>query len=962
MSISGPLDATSATIENGSSASPSEVPAKAPTILISGAPLSGGGVLTRMLSLLGCAAPATREPAKAEEGAEPWESQPLGDINAQLLAAAKVEWTDWRGVDLSLVPPADLAGIQAAAREALKTEFPDDKPRIFKDPRNSLLQPFWTDLLGEPSAQLAVVMVRNPIEVSASLSRHSGIDAFPSTFLWLRYMLDAEHGSRSLRRAFVSYDELLQSPRAQIEQLETGLQLTLPDSTERAFVEVANYLSGSLRNHRDTNDIFRPLSHAAEWVADVYRIMRSWALHGENPADQAILDQIRADVNRAATIFAPIVRDHGLLARKLSSTRGKLAKEEAGRASERQKLDQTIADLQEKLAGKGGAGEAALADKLLGERNQTIKALQDTASRNDEHVAELMATLEERQNKISSFRRELQKREAALADADAARDELQARAAQYNAEIGALRAAADLHERTLAERDTLLKGAMDARDAADGRLSQLTDKFTEQLSAYQTLMLEKSAVEVELIRSAAALDKAGHDLAWVEGEKQGLRRDIADRDVQLGRLHADLEAAKNAEEARQRAFDEQAAALGTQIADMQAERDALAQERDVDAEERKNVEEALAQAREGAAEQAKRIAALERDGENKSEQLSLQSAQLTASRAKQATLQQERLAIEDQLKQAFEELEQVRSDLVNRETETESLNEYLEAAREQAVKDQDALKKVRSDVQGLGQHLQNARAEAQALKDAKGEIEQVAKLRLEEIEARDKVLEERGVQLSDLESRLAQTHSALLQRQLETEEAAEELRFLRSQLKDEQEERTAREEQQRLTDEKLEKTQAELLAEKDHLARAELDHEKTMQARYQEIALLMSALKDAQEKETDLAHLRVVRHELSRRTDSLYLLFVRVMDAFIAQIASPLLPRKVNLRRQQAVLEKYGLFDAGWYLENNPDVRDAGMDAAAHFVAFGLQEGRTPTRAVDELRRSAAAMADGKNR
>lgn len=698
-------------------------------------------------------------------------------------------------------------------------------------------------------------MVRNPIEVSASLSRHFGIDAFPSTFLWLRYMLDAEHGSRPLRRAFVSYDELLQSPRAQIEQLETGLQLTLPDSTERAFVEVANYLSGSLRNHRDTNDIFRPLSHAAEWVADVYRIMRSWALHGENPADQAILDQIRADVNRAATIFAPIVRDHGLLARKLSSTRGKLAKEEAGRASERQKLDQTIAELQEKLAGKGDAGDAALSDKLLGERNQTIKALQDTASRNDEHVAELTATLEERQNKISSFRRELQKRDTALAEADAVRDELQAKAAQHNAEIGVLRAAADLHERTLAERDTLLKAAMDARDAADGRLSQLTDRFTEQLSAYQTLMLEKSAVEVELIRSAAALDKAGHDLAWVEGEKQGLRRDIADRDVQLGRLQADLEAAKNAEEARQRAFDEQAAALGTkvaemqaerdalaqqrdadaeerknaeealaqslgtQIADMQAERDALAQQRDADAEARKNVEEALARAREGAAEQAKRIAALERDGENKGEQLSLQSAQLTASRAKQATLQQERLAIEDQLKQAFEELEQVRSDLVNREAETESLNEYLEAAREQAVKDQDVLKKVRSDVQGLGQHLQNARAEAQALKDAKGEIEQVAKLRLEEIEARDKVLEERGVQLSDLESRLAQTHSALLQRQLETEEAAEELRFLRSQLKDEQEERTVREEQLRLTDEKLEKTQAELLAEKDHLAR-----------------------------------------------------------------------------------------------------------------------------------------------
>lgn len=1075
----------------------------------------------RILSLLGCAAPATRAPAKVEQGAEPWESQPLSDINAQLLTAAKVEWSDWRGVDLTTVPPADLTRLKEAARKTWKTEFADDRPRLFKDPRNSVLQPFWIDLLGDTSGQRAIVMTRNPIEVAASLSQHFGLDPLQATLLWLRYTLDAEHDSRALRRMFVRYDDLLQSHRAQIERLESGLDLALPDQSERAFVEVANYLSGSLRHHRDTNDIFRPLPHAAEWVAEVHRVMRSWVLHGENVADQSVLDDIRADLNRASATFAPIVKDHAALTRKLGSITGKLAKEEAGRASERKKLDQTIVDLQQKLtASEAKGGEAAEREKQLGEKAKAIKALEEAVANSDARITELTATLEERQAKISSFRRELQKRETNLAEMQTARDdyktklsqslseqkaeaslradlekqigakqaqaatlqgqltEASSRVTQQVAEIAGLRAAADLHERALAERDGLMKGAMDARDGADARLAQLTEKFTEQLSTYQTLMLEKSAVEVELVRSGAALDKAGHDLAWMEGEKQGLRRDVADRDVQLGRLQAEMDAAKEqkaagdqrvatltadldavrrdlaqrgdelvaakqAGDVLQKASDDQtlalaqlreeldkarvqfreeldtaqaeqrgiveagerraveakdaitaleasvverdariadaesqASTLGADIVQLQGERDALLQQRDVDAEERKSVEAALTEAKVATSERDTQLAALQRtheglqrDNESKAEKLAMQTAQIVASRAKQTQLQQERLAIGDQLKQAHEELEQVRSDLTIRDNEAESLNGDLDTAREQMAKDQEALQKARVDMQGLSQHLQHARADAQGLKDAKAELDQVVKLRLDEVtalkrdvEARDKALDERGARLSDTESKLAQTQSALLQRQLETEESAEELRFLRGQLKDEQDFRSVKEEQLRLTDEKLEKALAELLSEKDHAAKADLDHEKALQARFQEIALLMTALKDAQEKETDLAHLRVVRHELSRRTDSLYLLFVRVMEALLAQVASPLLPKKVNLRRQQAVLERYGLFDAGWYLENNRDVYETGMDAAAHFVAFGLQEGRTPNRAVDELRRSAAAMADGKGR
>ena len=43
------------------------------------------------------------------------------------------------------------------------------------------------------------------------------------------------------------------------------------------------------------------------------------------------------------------------------------------------------------------------------------------------------------------------------------------------------------------------------------------------------------------------------------------------------------------------------------------------------------------------------------------------------------------------------------------------------------------------------------------------------------------------------------------------------------------------------------------------------------------------------------------------------------------------------------IIRKSALFDAGWYLEANPDVRAAGVDPARHYCAFGWREGRNPS-------------------
>ena len=47
-------------------------------------------------------------------------------------------------------------------------------------------------------------------------------------------------------------------------------------------------------------------------------------------------------------------------------------------------------------------------------------------------------------------------------------------------------------------------------------------------------------------------------------------------------------------------------------------------------------------------------------------------------------------------------------------------------------------------------------------------------------------------------------------------------------------------------------------------------------------------------------------------------------------------------RWQIAALRRCGLFDADWYLAQNPDVRAAGVDPALHFLLWGLKDQRDP--------------------
>ena len=63
-----------------------------------------------------------------------------------------------------------------------------------------------------------------------------------------------------------------------------------------------------------------------------------------------------------------------------------------------------------------------------------------------------------------------------------------------------------------------------------------------------------------------------------------------------------------------------------------------------------------------------------------------------------------------------------------------------------------------------------------------------------------------------------------------------------------------------------------------------------------------------------------------------------------ARLLGKLSPKKRQIPAQLRMVSQSDLFDAAWYLEKNRDVRESTIDPLVHFVLFGGQEGRAPSK------------------
>lgn len=329
--------------------------------LVLGMHRSGTSATAQLLALAGAELPDNVMPGdehNAKGYFEPWK---ISVFNDQRLRAAGSAWDDPFNLPYAPLAPEAEADWTARAIELFRAEFGQSLYPLLKDPRVSVLLPFWRNVLEASGVGARVVIpVRHPLAVAGSLSRRDAFPSEKSVLLWTLYMLAAEAGTRDLPRAFVSYDGLLADWRTEVAAMERALGAPLPRLNDHAAREIDAFLTSDLRHNQGLEGLADlPLVGAmAQEVLDWFTA----AAAGQAPD--------RAPLERAAAQIAQMKSQMGVLVSPvtsaLDSTRAELLyQRQLGEAQEQRlrAVERELAELRQERARIEAVVDTALAGR-----------------------------------------------------------------------------------------------------------------------------------------------------------------------------------------------------------------------------------------------------------------------------------------------------------------------------------------------------------------------------------------------------------------------------------------------------------------------------------------------------------------------------------------------------------------------------------------------------------------------
>ena len=215
-------------------------------ICIIGMHRTGTSMVARLLNLCGLDLGHPERLLGPDEGNALGHFENIGflEINEKLLAHHNGAWDD---------PPSLQDGwerdpsLEPLAREArsLIASFTDSPHWGWKDPRTTILLPFWRSLVPELKF---VVCLRSPLEVAKSLNARNAIPIDQGAYLWNHYMRAAIRNTEGVDRLFTFYEDFFTDPPDEIDRLVGFCGLRTPD--DRSSLDDA--ISGEARHHATT--------------------------------------------------------------------------------------------------------------------------------------------------------------------------------------------------------------------------------------------------------------------------------------------------------------------------------------------------------------------------------------------------------------------------------------------------------------------------------------------------------------------------------------------------------------------------------------------------------------------------------------------------------------------------------------------------------------------------------------
>lgn len=489
---------------------------------------SGTSCTAGILAQLGYVAPENMIGANKSNPKGHWEAESVARFNDRILMFAGTKWRSWDALNRNWINTPYFDRFVEEGRAVLSEAFADAPMIVLKDPRLCRLASVWHEILGLSGFETTVFMpLRHPAEVSASLGTRNSIDAAQGQYLWLRYMLDAESGTRGRRRFLFRYSNLVSDWRETLRQAEVAIGAVFPRLNDTTAASIDAFVDQTLYRNRSTSLEEGGMLHPL--VEELYEILAGWADGGERADDYSRIDEIDEIFSEFAKEVRPLFLVFDSVQDRLKEMHASLVQQNAGLAEMRSQAED------------GGATDPAVSPdliKTISAQSDEIGGLQGTLKQMTRELVDDESGL--RANLAKLFSAAQSDKIAAVAGARMAKEESNDKIAALTDELAVMREASETATKQMTKLQETIESLRhhDAQATADAK--QAHENMSELESRISALTSELEQKRAEIDHVYAERDGIAKQMELLDLDVEGARERELGLEKKLQRSNDEL--------------------------------------------------------------------------------------------------------------------------------------------------------------------------------------------------------------------------------------------------------------------------------------------------------------------------------------------------------------------------------------------------------------------------------------
>ena len=268
-------------------------------VIVLGSHRSGTSVITKLVSYLGFNLGVKLMEPNRDNPKGYFEDVDIYNLNEKILKAIDRNWYDIDFIDRSVLVDLTNEKIFNEAISLIKEKIKDNQTIIIKDPRISILLPFWTKVFEKLELSTKYVCsIRNPLDVSLSLNIRDRIQMSTSLNIWYRYtsqlLIDLEFKDT----IFINFNNFNKNLNKEIVKLEFFFKKKFNNDSLKEFKYF--YETSLVHSQFILDDFYKSnlINHLYKEIFSHYL-----ELSGYNKINSSLEKSIKKNVNKIQNIL-----------------------------------------------------------------------------------------------------------------------------------------------------------------------------------------------------------------------------------------------------------------------------------------------------------------------------------------------------------------------------------------------------------------------------------------------------------------------------------------------------------------------------------------------------------------------------------------------------------------------------------------------------------------------------------